>query len=228
MRKVKAKAKAGKARTCDADANAGEQWCVDFGRYVDAAVMLMVESEVRRHYTAFSAADLKARTEEVVHKCQTQVDSAFDCMLNSHGGTVMNDAQLLTSFCWDFVWSPSQSIAQEGKTIKTWSKMKVILDGIEVEKYKGAAEVASCDSDATTASNDETTQVTAVTRATPAKPRERSELEVLGGDLQACAFSASFLEKFEVVLAGVLIVQRKPIVLQPVFRELMNQVYSRA
>ena len=94
--KAKAKAKVGKARTCHADANAGEQWCVDFGRYVEGAVMLMVESEVRRHYPAASAADLKARTEEAVHRCQTQVDSAFDCMLNSHGGTIINDAQLLT------------------------------------------------------------------------------------------------------------------------------------
>ena len=57
------------------------------GRYVEGAVMLMVETEVRRHYTAASAADLKARTEEAVHKCQTQVDGALDCMLNSHGGT---------------------------------------------------------------------------------------------------------------------------------------------
>ena len=59
-------------------------------------------------------------------------------------------------------------------------------------------------------------------------PRERSELEVLGDDLQAYAFSASFLQKFEVILAGVLIVQRKPIVPQPLFRELMNQAYVRA
>ena len=59
-------------------------------------------------------------------------------------------------------------------------------------------------------------------------PRERSELEVLGDDLQAYAFSASFLQKFEVILAGVVIMQRKPIVLQPFFRELMNQVFSRA
>ena len=59
-------------------------------------------------------------------------------------------------------------------------------------------------------------------------PRERSELEVLGDDLQANAFSASFLQKFEVILAGVVIMQRKPIVLQPLFRELTNQVFSRA
>ena len=105
--------------------------------------------------------------------------------------------------------------------------MKVILDGIVMEKYKGDAEVASCgwlhgdddDSDATTASNDEATAVTAVTRATPPMPRERSELEVLGDDLQAHAFSASFFQKFEVILAGVSIVKRKPIVLQPLFRE---------
>ena len=116
--------------------------------------------------------------------------------------------------------------------------MKVILDGIVMEKYKGDAEVASYgsfhgdgdddDSDATTASNDEATTVTAVTRATPTMPRERSELEVLGDDLQAYAFSASFLQNFEVILAGVHIVQRKPIVLQPLFRELMNQVKTRA
>ena len=64
------------------------------------------------------------------------------------------------------------------RTIETWSKMKVILDGILMEKYKGDAEVASCgslhgdgdddNSDATTASNDEATTVTAVTRASPA------------------------------------------------------------
>ena len=78
--------------------------------------------------------------------------------------------------------------------------MKVILGGILMEKYKGDAEVVSCgslhggddDSDATTASNDEATTVTAATRAAPAVPRERSELEVLGDDLQAYAFSASF------------------------------------
>ena len=100
-------------------------------------------------------------------------------MLNSHGGTIINDAQLLTSFCWVFVWSPSQSVAHEGKTIKKWSNVKVILDGIVMEKYKGDAEVASCgslhgdddDSDATTASNDKATAVTAVTRTTPAMPQ---------------------------------------------------------
>ena len=128
--KAKAKAKVGKARTCHAYANAGEQWCVDLSRCVVEAVMLIVESEVRRHHSAASAADLKARTGEAVHKRQTQVDSVFDCMLNSHGGTIINDAQLLTSFCWEFVWSPSQSVAHEGKTIKKWRKMKVILDGI--------------------------------------------------------------------------------------------------
>ena len=51
---------------------------------------------------------------------------------------------------------------------------------------------------------------------------------MLGDDVQAYAFSASFLQKFEVILAGVVIMQRKPIVLQTLFRELMNQVFSRA
>ena len=99
----------------------------------------------------------------------------------------------------------------------------MILGGIVVEKYKGDAEVASCghgdddNSDATTASNDAAATVS-----------ERSELVVLCDDLQPYAVIASFLEKFEVILAGVLIVQRKPIVLQPLFRELMNQLYTRA
>ena len=43
---------------------------------------------------------------------------------------LINHAQLLMSFCCEIVWSLSQSVPHEGKTIKKWSKMKVIFDGV--------------------------------------------------------------------------------------------------
>ena len=50
---------------------------------------VVVESEVRNQYPEASAADLKARIQEAVHKCQTQVDGTLDCV--------------------EFVWSLSQT-----------------------------------------------------------------------------------------------------------------------
>ena len=100
------------------------------------------------------------------------------------------------------------------------------LDGIISEKHKGDAGVTSCDSIRGDDDDSDATTTTAVTFATPAMPRERSELEVVGDDLQTYAFSASFLQKFEVTLAGMHIVQRKPIMLQPFFRELVDHVYG--